>query len=173
MKRILLTLTLAAAATFADAQGTVVFPRLRIEYCLGVGAPAPGELSFGLFAGPSAGSLSGQPVLPLGTNTAAGVIGVSSQFHQIPGVEPGSIVFVQIRGWETRFGLDWEQSRREGLFGETAIRSVALGPTTGPGAIIGPLPGPGEIVICPEPSTIALALCGLGSLLLLRRRKRF
>jgi hypothetical protein len=174
MKRLLLPLALAATATFADAQGTIQFPRLRIEYCLagGMGAPDPGALSFGLFAGPSAGSLSSQPVLPLGTNTAAGFIGAPGQFaYQLPGFEPGSTVFVQVRGWETRFGLDWERSRREGMFGQTEIISVLLGPASGPGTVVA---GPNaEIVMCiPEPSTIALALFGLGGLWLFRRRKK-
>ena len=173
MKIFLLTLVLVATATLANAQGTIQFPRLRIEYCLAppVPAPAPGDLSFGIFAGPAVGSLSSQPALPLGTNTATGLVGAPGQFaYQLPGFEPGSMVFLQVRGWETRFGLDWERGRREGLYGQTEIISVLLGPSTGPGTVIA---GPNAVIVMcvPEPSTIALALLGLGGLLLLRRQR--
>lgn len=176
MKKLLFSLLLTVTATmFADAQGTIQFPRLRIEYCLspGVGAPAPGALSFGLFAGPTADSLSGQPVLPLGTNTPNGFTAAATGTYALPGTEPNSPVFIEIRGWETRFGLDWQAGRNGGLYGETPILQVVLGPVTGPGTVIGPPLGLGEIVMCPEPSTIALALFGLGGLLLFRRSKKF
>jgi uncharacterized protein (TIGR03382 family) len=173
MKRFLITLALAMTAAFADAQGTIQFPRLRIEYCLVPmgGVPAPGELSFGLFVGPTANNLSAQPLLPLGTNTAAGFVGVPNQaVYQIPGFEPNSTLFMQVRGWETRFGLDWEHSSREGMYGQTAIISAVLGPSVGPGTVI---VGPNaEIVMCvPEPSTITLAFLGLMGLLVLGRRR--
>ncbi len=172
MKKLLLSLLLMAAATTrADAQGTIQFPRLRIDYCLGVEAPPAGALSFGIFVGPTADSLSGQPVQPLGTNTAGGFVSApNASAYPLPGHEPNSTVFLQIRGWETRFGLDWQAGRNGGLYGETPILQVLLGPVTGPGTVIAPPLGLGEIVMCPEPSTIALALFGFSGVLLLRRR---
>jgi hypothetical protein len=172
MKKLLLSLLLTAAATFADAQGTIQFPRLRIDYCLGAQAPPPGALSFGVFVGPTADSLSAQPVLPLGTNTPNGFTGAANAgTYALPGTEPNSMVFLQIRGWETRFGLDWQAGRTGGLYGETPILQVLLGPTTGPGTIIAPPLGLGEIVMCPEPSAVALAGLGLAGLLLFCRRR--
>jgi hypothetical protein len=175
MKKLLLSLLLIAAGiTFADAQGTIQFPRLRIEYCVGAQAPPAGALSFGVFVGPTADSLSGQPALPLGTNTPDGFTSAANAgAYGLPGTEPNSTVFLQIRGWETRFGVDWQAGRNGGLYGETPIRQVLLGPPTGPGTVIGPPLGLGEIVMCPEPSVIALSLFGFGGLLLFRRRRKF
>ena len=173
MKKLLLTLALSAASTFADAQGTIQFPRLRIDYCLGAQAPPAGALSFGIFVGSTADSLSGQPALPLGTNTTSGFIGVpNAAAYPLPGHEPNSTVFLQVRGWETRFGLDWQAGRNGGLYGETPVLQVLLGPATGPGTVIAPPLGLGEIVMCPEPSAIALAGLGLVGLLLFRRRRQ-
>jgi hypothetical protein len=60
--------------------------------------------------------------------------------------------------------------------GETAVKQVTLAPAAGPGSVIwatvatdarfSPL-----LITVPEPSTIALGVLGLGSLLLFRRRK--
>lgn len=174
MKKLLIIIGLTVTAAFANAQGTIQFPRLRIEYCLtpGGGVPAPGELSFGLFVGPAANNLSPQPLLPLGTNTAAGFVGAPGQaVYPIPGFEPNSTVFIQVRGWETRFGLDWQRGSREGMFGQTEVISAILGPSSGPGTVI---VGPNaEIVMCiPEPSAIALTLFPLSGLLLLCRCRR-
>jgi uncharacterized protein (TIGR03382 family) len=173
MKKLLLAIALAATTTFVGAQGTIQFPRLRIEYCLGTPAASPGALSFGVFAGPTADSLASQPILPLGTNAPSGFIGAPNQaVYALPGYEPGSTVFLQVRGWETRFGLDWQAGRQGGLYGETPVVQVTLGPAIGPGTVI-TSPGFGEIVMCvPEPSAITLAFLGLGALLLFRRRKQ-
>lgn len=173
MKKLIAIFALTAAATFANAQGTIQFPRLKIEYCLtpATGTPAPGELSFGLFVGTTANNLSSQPLLPLGTNTAAGFVAAPSQaVYPIPGFEPSSTIFIQVRGWETRFGTDWQQGSREGMFGQTGIISAILGPSTGPGTVIA---GPNaEIVMCvPEPSSMGLAALVLGALWLLRRTR--
>jgi hypothetical protein len=175
MKKLpLILLLVEAATTFANAQGTIQFPRLRIDYCLGAQAPPAGALSFGMFIGLTADSLSAQPVLPLGTNTTSGFIGApNATTYPLPGYQPNSTVFLQIRGWETRFGLDWQAGRNGGLYGETPILQVLLGPATGPGTVIGPPLGLGEIVMCPEPSAIALAGLGLVGLLLFHRCKKF
>ena len=149
MKTLLFALALAAASTLASAQGTIQFPSIRIEYCPGASAAAPGTLRFGIFAGtsPSPGSLFN--VGPLGVNTAAGFIGWSGPApFPLPPFAPGSVVFVQVRGWESRFGLDWETGRQEGLYGETAIFAVVLGSTSGPGTVV---TGLNRIVMCSAP----------------------
>lgn len=194
MKKLLLTLALAAVATYADAQGTIQFAnnagtRFRINGVIPTGGSiTAGQFSFGVFVGPTADSLSCDPVLPLGANTAtAGLISAPNpQAYQIPGYAPGSTVFMQIRGWESRFG-SW-QAGQVGLHNQTAIRSVVLGPASGPGTVIWSSTdftkfqfidqvGPGQIIpdpldpCVPEPSTFALVGLGLGGLLMFRRRK--
>ena len=194
MKSLLVTLALAAVATFADAQGTIQFAnnagtRFRINGVIPTsGSIAAGQFTFGVFVGPTADSLSCDPVLPLGTNTSTiGLISAPNpQAYPIPGYAPGSTVFMQIRGWESRFG-SWEAGQ-QGLHNQTAIRSVVLGPASGPGTVIWSSTdltkfqfidqvGPGQIIpdpldpCVPEPSTIVLVGLGLARLLLFRRRK--
>lgn len=189
MKALLLTLALAAVATLASAQGTIQFANnagTRFRFSNGIwpneadGGPPGGTLYFGVFAGNSANNLSIQPVLPLGTNTSIGgmISAPSPQAYQLPGWEANSTVFLQIRCWESRFGTDW-QAGQAGLHGQTTVRSFLLGPASGPGTVIwsstdlnkfqaiawlSPWPG------IPEPSVLALAGFGLGSLLLFRCR---
>jgi hypothetical protein len=181
MKKLLLTLALAAVATYTYAQGTIQFAngastRFRINDVLplnaSVGGPVGGTYTFGVYVGTTADALSAQPVGPLGTNTSTGGLmsAPNPQAYAVPG-EPGATVFVQIRGWESRF-TTWEAGQA-GLHGQTAVRAVVLGPGTGPGTVVW---GAGAtqfqaINLVPEPSTIALAVIGLGSLLLFRRRK--
>ena len=196
MKKLLLTLALVAMASFADAQGTIQFAnnagtRFRINGVIPVqGTIVAGQFTIGVFVGPTADSLSCDPVLPLGSNTmTSGLISAPNpQAYPIPGYAPGSTVFMQIRGWESRFGADWLVAARSGLFAQTEIRAVTLGPASGPGTVIWSSTdltkfqstdqvGPGQIIpdpldpCVPEPSTIALVGLGLASLLLLRRRK--
>jgi hypothetical protein len=189
MKKLLLTLALVTAASFADAQGTIQFANnAATRFTVNGVRPtvlAPSTFLFGVFVGPTADSLSCDPVLPLGTNTSTiGLISAPNpQAYPIPGYAPGSTVFMQIRGWESRFST-WEEGQ-QGLHNQTAIRSVVLGPASGPGTVVWGesdltkfqsmncvFPGPVLPDPCvPEPSTIALVALGLGSFLLFRRRK--
>jgi hypothetical protein len=180
MKKLVLTLALAAVASFANAQGTIQIAnnaQTRFRVC---GAIPPngngGSYSFGLSVGLTPDAISSQLVGLLCTNSTTGGIisGPSPQAYQIPGYAPDSMVFLQIRGWESRFGVDWERSRREGLYGESEVRSVRLGPAGGPGTVVWSstdLTKFQPIDLCPEPSTIALTGLGLGALLLFRRRR--
>lgn len=186
MKKLLLTLALAAAATFADAQGTIVFAnnagtRFSINgvrpASASVGGPAAGTYTFAVFAGLTADSLSNEPVGDLGWNSATGglITSPNPQAHQLPGFAPDSTAFIQIRGWESRFGADW-QAGFAGLWVMTDIKPFVLGPASGAGTVIWSAIDPTKLHVInmvPEPSTIALALFGLGSLLLFRRHKRF
>jgi hypothetical protein len=183
MKNLLLTLALSATVTFADAQGTIQFAnnagtRLRYFGVLPVqGQIFAGQYSFGVFAGLTADSLSSQPVGNLGTNTATpGLISSypSPQAHQLPGFEPNTIAFIQIRGWESRFDSYSSAVQFGGWYGQTDVKPVVLGPATGPGTVIwssGDLTKFQAINMVPEPSTIALGGVGLVGLLLLRRRR--
>jgi hypothetical protein len=180
MKKLLFTITLATISTFVQAQGTIQLANnAGTRFTVNGVRPtvlAPSTYNFGVFVGMSESSLSVQPVGGLGTNTSTiGLIGgPSANAFQLPGYEPNTTVFIQIRGWESRFGGDWEAGRAGGLFGQTEIRPVLLGPATGPGTVVWSstdLTKFQAINFVPEPSTIALAVLGLGSLLLFRRRK--
>jgi hypothetical protein len=102
--------------------------------------------------------------------------------YLLEGTQPGQVVFAQVRAWETRFGADWAAAKSTpgAYYGETDVRQLEpLGPTSGPATVIwqgSTSTSPNrffamQIGIVPEPSTIALAVLGLGSLLLFRRRK--
>lgn len=184
MKKVLLTLALAAVATFTYAQGTIQLAnnagtRFRVNGVvppnLASGGPVGGTYSFGVYVGASAGSLSAQPVGGLGTNTSTGGLigGANANAFQLPGFEANTTVFIQIRGWETRLG-SWEAGQ-QGLHGQTEVRSVVLGPASGPGTVVWSSTDLTKFqaidLVVPEPSTIALGVLGLGSLLLFRRRK--
>jgi len=188
MKKLLLTLALAAVTTFTYAQGTIQFlntgpTRFNVNgvrpLSVSAGGPVGGTYSFGVWAGTSAGSLSAQNVGAVGTNTSTGGLmsGPSPNAFQLPGFEANTTVFIQIRGWESRFGQNYDQAVAAGsLHGSSAALPFLLGPASGPGAVIWAaettdLTKLQAINLIPEPSSIALAVLGLGSLLLFRRRK--
>jgi len=189
MKKILLTLALIVVTTVTYAQGTIQMAntsgtRFLVNgvrpLSVSAGGPAAGTYVFGVFAGTSADALSQVPLGELGRNTVTGGLISSSnpQAHAVPGFGPFSQsqtkVFIQIRGWEASFADDWRAAQASGLFGESAVRSFELGAPSGPGAVIwgsDTLTQFQAINLVPEPSSIALAVLGLGSLLLFRRRK--
>jgi hypothetical protein len=187
MKRLLLTIALVAAATFANAQGTIQFgpnnpiTRYKVNGVFPAGStaggPAAGTYVFGAFWGTTENNLA-LAAGPLATNTAVGgVLNVASgNAYQLANSEAGTTVFVQIRGWEARFGRDFAAGAAGGLSGSSRILPVLLGPSSGPGTVIWAANATDltkfqSIDLVPEPSTIALAVLGLGSLLLFRRRK--
>jgi hypothetical protein len=195
MKKTLLTLALVAATAIATyAQGTVQFNNnslTRVTWVDATGANrgnvAVGTaVFFGLFVN---GSLT--PVSTPGTTDRLGTIsqttpGVfaapSGGLYPIPGHLPNETVQLQVRGWSSSFGSDWQAASRTpgALFGATDVRPVVLGQETAAAAVIWQLAtqtAPDKFrplvlfEVVPEPSTIALAVLGLGSLLLFRRRK--
>jgi hypothetical protein len=187
MKKLLLTLALMATATLSYAQGTIAFGNsiaatVKIDPGTGVAVVLPISVraNFGVFWGTSAGALNLNEG-PLGTSSTAnaGIIVAPSVYGINPGSEPLQVVFMQIRGWDAAFGNDWAAAQNAGaLFGQTDVRQVTLGPTAGPGTVIwqgatGTNPNRFNplVLIVPEPSTIALGVLGLGSLLLFRRRQ--
>jgi PEP-CTERM motif len=102
-----------------------------------------------------------------GTVGANGVItGNNLPNFQIAGSTEGATVNLQIRA-----------RGPGGLFAETKVAQVTLGPASGPGTVIwqgitGTNPNRfTPLGVVPEPSTIALGVLGLGSLLIFRRRK--
>lgn len=180
-----------AAAVASYAQGTIQFangvltPVKLLNWVDGnaIVSPFPTTIPmvYGVFV-----NGSDTPVLPLGNNTGvnAGIINASS-LYPIPGTEPGQVVTLQVRGWSASFGTDWRAAADAAgtagaWFGQTEVRNVTLGQTTAAPAVIWqqatgtnpnrfyPLIIP---IFVPEPSTIALGVLGLGSLLFLRLRK--
>jgi hypothetical protein len=185
-----------AQGTVGFANGTLtrfkLIPTPTGTAANGVDVPVGTAINYGLFWGPTATSLSPTPVLPLGAQSStAGILTVASGgAYQIPATEPGQVVFLQVRGWSASFGNDWRAAQgafdlgQAGtMFGQTAViqlASTGLGASTGPGAVIwqgaaGTNPNRFNPLLVftavPEPSTIALGVLGLGSLLFLRRRQ--
>jgi hypothetical protein len=185
MKKLLFTLALAALATSTYAQGTIQIAnnagtRFRINGAIPTAGTFP-ALSFGVFVGQTADSLSAEAVGGTGLGRSATTAGLitsdNPQAHQLTGFAGGTTVFVQIRAWEARLGNDWRAAQAgDGLFGQTDVRQVTLGPPSGPGTVVWSSTDLTKfqainLTVVPEPSTIALAVLGLGSLLLFRRRK--
>lgn len=97
----------------------------------------------------------------------------------LDGVAGGSQATLQIRAWSTSLGATWDaalnawRSGTAGVLGGTAVFTIPTGnpPLVAPSALTGANPG-FFLNPVPEPSTIALGILGgLGTLLLLRRRK--
>ena len=192
MKKLLLTLSLAAMTAFCHAEGTIQFAnsvltKVRMESLSGESFVAPTDIPihYGVFFGADAGSLSISPDSPLGTthSTLPGIIATANVFH-LTGTQTGQTVFLQIRGWSAEFGADWQTaSISDGAwFGETRILPFRLGPDDGPSAVIWTsIPQPSDpprperlmplvLHTVPEPSTLALVALA-GAFLLLRGRR--
>lgn len=91
---------------------------------------------------------------------------------------PGGFGMFQVRVWETSFGNDYDTvSRINGAHaGKSGIIRVDTGdPTSNPPGPVTPLTAAGlspfTVTLVPEPSVIGLGLLGVGTLLMLRRRK--
>jgi hypothetical protein len=190
MKKLFLTLALAASAAMAHGQGTIAFangPTVRHQLQTAVGSsvyasvPLGAAITYGIFIGASADSLSTTPVLPLAiaSATSLGQMQGIASIYVLPS-DVGTVVFAQIRAWDSTFGADWNTARLQGRYwGQTDVRELEpLGPSTGPATVIwqgATAVDPNRfyamrIDLVPEPSTIALGVLGLGSLLLFRRR---
>jgi len=186
MKKLLLTISLAVVTAMSYGQGTIGFGN-TIASKVGIispgGArvdmPITARVNFGAFWGLTANSLElNAGALGTSSTANAGIIVAPATYALANSPENGN-VFLQIRGWDASFGSDWASAKAAGaLFGETDVRQVTLAGPLGPGASIwqgasGVNPNkfnPLTLSI-PEPSAIALAVLGLGSLLLFRRRK--
>ncbi len=196
MKKQLLTLAFVAAATVASyAQGTITFANTVASRILldadgsgpgaAVSVPANSAINYGVFWG-QAGTGADTLALnegPLGTSGANAGIIVAGSPYVLQGAAELATVSIQIRAWSSSFGRDWQAAKNTdgALFGQTDVRQVRLAATAGPGTIIwqgNSATDPSRFyaftiapVVIPEPSTIALGVLGLGSLLLFRRRK--
>jgi hypothetical protein len=175
MKKLLLTLALVAMTAATYAQGTIAFGNSALTKYMVNSAPATltPVFSFGVFVN---GSATPVPTLGASSTTTAGII-VAPSVYAIPGTDPLQVVSLQIKGWDAQYASYDAARAAGGLAGATDVRQVTLGPTAGPGTVIwqtatGTNPSRFlPINIVPEPSTIALGVLGLGSLLLFRRRQ--
>jgi hypothetical protein len=188
MKKILLTMALIATTAVSYGQGTIAFGNTiasRVGLISAPGAarvdlPTTFRANFAVFWGTSANNLTmNEGTLGTSSTANAGII-VAAGTYAITGSSELQTVFMQVRGWDAAFGNNWAAARdAKAAFGETDIRQVTLAATLGPGTAIwqgatGVDPkkfNPLTLTIVPEPSTIALGVLGLGSLLLFRRRK--
>jgi len=198
MKKLLLTLALVAVSALSYGQGTIQFQNGNFTRATLVTSAGTNNLAigaavvFGLFAGADAASMSELPVGELGTpsTTVAGLfVAINGISYAVPNFPAASRPFLQVRAWSSQF-TDWRQAKAAfdagvvgTMYGETAIRqlgTLGLGPNTGPGATLWQgatqtslnLLNPIQIRLAvPEPSTIALGVIGLGTLLLFRRRQ--
>jgi len=189
MKKSLLTLALVALTTVASyAQGTIQFNNSALTRVM-VAIPgqavrqanASDNLIIGVYYGPEGIQSDTDARWQLAPGTASvgagGILANASGNFPLPGTNPGDVVSLQIRAWTTDGSLSG-QTRIINTFqtSQTGER-LGLGPTAGPGYVIwqtATSTNPQRftpLVIIPEPSTIALAVLGLGSLLLFRRRK--
>jgi len=185
-------MALVATTTFAFGQGSMAFlnPPTVIHKTadssgslVNVPVAINSTLTYGIFLGATADTIATTPAGPTatGSTTAAGRMTGVPQLYLPDGTQPGQVVFARIRAWDSTFGSDWQTAKLQGRFyGETDVRQLEpLGPTSGPATVIWQgATGTSanrffamQIVAVPEPSTIALAVLGLGSLLLFRRRK--
>lgn len=195
MKKLFLSLALVASAAMAHGQGTIAFangPTVRHQLQTGVdtlgakvyaAVPLSAQINYGIFIGTSASSLSELPSLPLGvaSATSMGQMQGVPALYVLENAPAGSVVFAQVRAWDSAFGADWRTASTQGrFFGQTDVRELEpLGPPSGPATVIwqsATALDPNrfyalKIDLVPEPSTIALGVLGLGSLLLFRRRQ--
>lgn len=178
MKKTLLTLTLAVCAVVSSfAQGTInplngplSSTKVRIDLDGdGVGdrlANAQDGLTISVYWGPAGGeptTLAAGGVMSINPASDGSLTGLPSIF-QIAGTTENQRVSMQIVA-----------SNDRGWTGKTAVRDVTLGLSSSAAAVIwsgsDQTKFQGLVVSVPEPSTIALGVLGLGSLLLFRRRK--
>jgi len=139
-------------ALFAGAQGTAS-DQLRLAASAPLRSSATGALPAGLI--------------------------VSMLGLQIDGVAPGGIAQLEIRAWDNRGGTvdTWAKVQADPTVARGTSGTFLSGALGGVGPD-GPILAPNTtgwqsfgLFVVPEPSTIALAVLGLGSVLLFRRRK--
>jgi hypothetical protein len=209
MKKVLLTLLLAASAASSYAQGTIQFANIfgttaARSFLAPIYAADPlnptreqhGNSATGVpvgttvygggilnVAGYSLGLFKGETMIAsadLRTSATgalpAGTIAVITA--TVPQNDPGTTAQLTVRAWQTSFGSYANARAQGGFAGSSEVFTTAklggIDPTDGSIVSV-----PNSIgwtsfnvyTTVPEPSTIALGVLGLGSLLLFRRRQ--
>ncbi len=181
MKKTLLTVALVAMTSVASfAQGTInplngTLTRVRVDLndnglidTTDRNARATDNIIVGIFwgaAGGAAETLAGTMTIGTTDGIMVGREGVGAIFGLQGAGNAGDTVSLEMRVISALHR------------GTTGVKQVALAPTSGPGTVVWGSTAtasrfsPLLVTIVPEPSTIALGVLGLGSLLLFRRRK--
>lgn len=178
MKKLILTVAAAMLVVGVQAQGyfnlvTRVDANTQIKFLDQSGNPLSGpDFHVQVFAGDSATTLAPlTPVLDL-NRTGAGA-GLTAPFQQVYTTTlAGGTAFV---GYQAYQGASLDTAVAKSLM-VTAANGGTGAPLTVQLAVAPNLPndlvlGNGTVSLVPEPTTLALGLLGLGSLLLIRRRK--
>jgi len=180
MKKTLLTMSLlAVAAVSSIAQGTInplngplAATKMWVDTD-GDGVKSAGDrlaaatdgLTFSIFFG-TGDELSLAPGgnMTISTTSPGVLTGLPTLFQVVGGAE------------NTTVNMKIVASNSQGWRGDTGVKQITLGPSGGPATVIWSSTAANNkflpmLVSVPEPSTIALGVLGLGSLLLFRRRK--
>jgi hypothetical protein len=166
MKKLILTLAIAAVTTLSYAQGTLQFnnaigSRFNLTDAAGQTGllPTNAPVNFGLFYGHTSGNLTLVSVLGAPSPTSPGFMvapnGTAFQLATAGGevTAANEQVFVRVRAWSASFGTDWQAARTAYLagtpgvmYGEagasansivgTEILSELLGAAGGPGSFL-------------------------------------
>ena len=177
MKKSLLTLALVTMATVSSfAQGTInplngTLTRIKVDLNGdGVGdrnATTADGLVFSVFYGPAGADASTQVQGTMTIGATEGVLVGQGTVFKLGDDTGGANAVVSLR---------ITASNAQGWRGDTGVKQVTLASPSGPGTAIWSGTASSSkflpmVVTVPEPSTIALGVLGLGSLLLFRRRK--
>lgn len=186
MTRLSLGLLLAAAASSALAQGDITFNTYNVD-------PSKGRVFRSVGFWPGGDGTIPMPSIFVGqlwwSDTSGGTFVAASTLQAfdsivpgyifdgsvvIPGREPGSTVWYQVRWWTAAAGADWNTATSSPLltdYGITQSVRVTLGGIDSDGNVFFPRQANGfRSNGIPEPTTIVLAGLGLASLLICRRR---
>jgi MYXO-CTERM domain-containing protein len=187
MKKLLITAAALIACVSAYAQGTVLFQNSAATLVTtngGGSLPAGTAFLVALYYAPNGADPGNAGMNRISDLPHSGLV---SPGRFLSGVEttpattpPGGMAWFQVRAWESAYGGDFEaavaapaQNGRLAFVGTSNRFLIATGSPPGPPSPIvttGGFQGFGVSPV-PEPSAIALGLLGLGSLLMLRRRK--
>jgi hypothetical protein len=172
MKKLMLAVAAVMVSVAAFAQGQVVFNNrvagvvdARVTFADGSGGVGAGYTAQ-LFGGADAANLTAlNPATTFRTSSAAAQGYVNGVVVDVPGIGPGNKATLVMRVFDSA-------NAQVGASGPITI--TLGGGTLPPSNLEGLQPftvtGAGGPVIIPEPSTIALAVLGVGALLLRRRK---
>jgi len=192
MKKLLLTSALAIIATLSSyGQGSVNFANTTGSLVRQAdGTAAPRNAAGGFYAVELLWAADGTPTTDATFGLVGTRVGATTTFNTpnagvfsgggrtVQGITPaGGFGLFQVRVWDTRAGADYDAAMASGnsslQAGYSSVIRVDTSDTT-----VSPLPTPAPLGMTgftlspiPEPSTIALGLLGVGTLLMLRRRK--
>lgn len=169
MKTIVVLLLTLGTAISTLGQSTVVFSGRVVDSQTAQPVSSP-DFRVSFYWAPGA-TIDQHIFVQLGADSTIAANGTfSSGTRTVPTVGPSSPYSFYAAAWETAFGSSYEAaSQVQGArVGKSQVVTVNLpGPPPGPAQVNF---GTFEVSPVPEPSTIALVLLGLGSLLMIRRR---